>query len=166
MSTSPTPIDAQTAFTGTVAPTGTDILDAKALAQWMDAHVEGFEGPVEVLKFAGGQSNPTYRLNTKSGSYVLRRKPFGVLLPSAHAVDREYKVTAGLYPTGFPVAKPFGLCTDDSVAGSMFYIMDMVETPEKKILAATRFGVVIIENGIIGTAMNQPIIKNKTEIRQ
>jgi aminoglycoside phosphotransferase (APT) family kinase protein len=127
MSTSPTPIDAQTAFTGTVAPTGADILDAKALAQWMDAHVEGFEGPVEVLKFAGGQSNPTYRLNTKSGSYVLRRKPFGVLLPSAHAVDREYKVTAGLYPTGFPVAKPFGLCTDDSVAGSMFYIMDMVE---------------------------------------
>jgi aminoglycoside phosphotransferase (APT) family kinase protein len=58
---------------------------------------------------------------------VLRRKPFGVLLPSAHAVDREYKVIAGLYPTGFPVAKPFGLCTDDSVAGSMFYIMDMVE---------------------------------------
>jgi aminoglycoside phosphotransferase (APT) family kinase protein len=58
---------------------------------------------------------------------VLRRKPFGALLPSAHAVDREYKVIAGLYPTGFPVAKPFGLCTDDSVAGSMFYIMDMVE---------------------------------------
>jgi aminoglycoside phosphotransferase (APT) family kinase protein len=66
-------------------------------------------------------------LNAKSGSYVLRRKPFGVLLPSAHAVDREYKVIAGLYPTGFPVAKPFGLCTDDSVIGSMFYIMDMVE---------------------------------------
>ena len=127
MTTAPTPIDAQTAFTGTDAPTGTDILDAKALAQWMDAHVEGFEGPVEVLKFAGGQSNPTYQLNAKSGSYVLRRKPFGVLLPSAHAVDREYKVIAGLYPTGFPVAKPFGLCTDDSVAGSMFYIMDIVE---------------------------------------
>jgi aminoglycoside phosphotransferase (APT) family kinase protein len=127
MSAAPTPIDAQTAFTGTVAPSGADILDADKLAQWMDANVEGFEGPVEVLKFAGGQSNPTYRLNANSGSYVLRRKPFGALLPSAHAVDREYKVIAGLYPTGFPVAKPFGLCTDDSVIGSMFYIMDMVE---------------------------------------
>ncbi len=127
MSKPQTPIDAQTAFTGTVAPKGADILDADKLAQWMAENVEGFTGPVEVLKFAGGQSNPTYRLNAQSGSYVLRRKPFGVLLPSAHAVDREYKVIAGLYPTGFPVAKPFGLCTDDSVIGSMFYIMDMVE---------------------------------------
>ena len=127
MSKPQTPIDAQTAFTGTVAPSGADILDADKLARWMADNVEGFEGPVEVLKFAGGQSNPTYRLSAKSGSYVLHRKPFGVLLPSAHAVDREYKVIAGLYPTGFPVAKPFGLCTDDSVIGSMFYIMDMVE---------------------------------------
>ena len=109
-------IDAQKAFSGTVAPTGTDVLDAGKLAEWMTANVAGFEGPVEVLKFAGGQSNPTYRLNAKSGSYVLRRKPFGQLLPSAHAVDREYKVIAGLYPTGFPVAKPYGLCTDDSVS--------------------------------------------------
>jgi aminoglycoside phosphotransferase (APT) family kinase protein len=120
-------IDAQTAFSGTVAPTGADVLDASKLAEWMSANVEGFEGPVEVLKFAGGQSNPTYRLNARSGSYVLRRKPFGPLLPSAHAVDREYKVIAGLYPTGFPVAQPYGLCTDDSVIGSMFYIMAMVE---------------------------------------
>ena len=127
MSAAPTPIDAQTAFTGTVAPTGTDILDEAKLAEWMTANVAGFEGPVQALKFAGGQSNPTYRLNAKSGSYVLRRKPLGVLLPSAHAVDREYKVIAGLHPTGFPVAKPFGLCTDDSVIGSWFYIMDMVE---------------------------------------
>jgi aminoglycoside phosphotransferase (APT) family kinase protein len=123
----PTPIDAQTAFTGTVAPTGADILDEAKLAEWMTANVEGFEGPVQALKFAGGQSNPTYRLNAKNGSYVLRRKPLGVLLPSAHAVDREYKVIAGLHPTGFPVAKPYGLCTDDSVIGSWFYIMDMVE---------------------------------------
>jgi aminoglycoside phosphotransferase (APT) family kinase protein len=120
-------IDAQTAFSGTVAPTGADVLDADRLREWMAANVEGFEGPVEVLKFAGGQSNPTYRLNAKSGSYVLRRKPFGPLLPSAHAVDREYRVIAGLHPTGFPVAKPYGLCTDDSVIGSMFYIMAMVE---------------------------------------
>ena len=120
-------IDAEKAFTGTVAPTGADILDADRLAAWMADNVEGFEGPVEIRKFAGGQSNPTYRIDAKSRSYVLRRKPFGKLLPSAHAVDREYRVISGLYPTGFPVAKPFGLCTDDDVIGSMFYIMDMVE---------------------------------------
>jgi aminoglycoside phosphotransferase (APT) family kinase protein len=120
-------LDAQTAFSGTVAPEGADKIDEVKLAEWMSANVAGFEGPVEVLKFAGGQSNPTYRLNAKSGSYVLRRKPFGPLLPSAHAVDREYKVIAGLHPTGFPVAKPYGLCTDDSVIGSWFYIMGMVE---------------------------------------
>lgn len=122
-----TPIDAQKAFSGTVAPTGTDKIDEAKLAGWMTANVAGFSGPVEVLKFAGGQSNPTYRLNASSGSYVLRRKPLGVLLPSAHAVDREYKVIAGLHPTGFPVARPYGLCTDDSVIGSWFYIMGMVE---------------------------------------
>ncbi len=120
-------LDAQTAFSGTVAPEGADKIDEAKLAEWMSANVVGFEGPVEVLKFAGGQSNPTYRLSAKSGSYVLRRKPFGPLLPSAHAVDREYKVIAGLHPTGFPVAKPYGLCTDDSVIGSWFYIMAMVE---------------------------------------
>jgi aminoglycoside phosphotransferase (APT) family kinase protein len=120
-------LDAQAAFSGTVAPEGADRIDEAKLSEWMSVNVAGFEGPVEVLKFAGGQSNPTYRLNAKSGSYVLRRKPFGPLLPSAHAVDREYKVTAGLHPTGFPVAKPYGLCTDESVIGSWFYIMAMVE---------------------------------------
>ena len=120
-------LDAQTAFSGTALPEGADKIDETKLAQWMSVNVDGFEGPVEALKFAGGQSNPTYRLNAKSGSYVLRRKPFGPLLPSAHAVDREYKVIAGLHPTGFPVAKPYGLCTDDSVIGSWFYIMAMVE---------------------------------------
>jgi len=93
----------------------------------MQDNVAGFEGPIEVFKFAGGQSNPTYRINATSGSYVLRRKPFGQLLPSAHAVDREFKVINGLYPTGFPVARPYGLCTDESVIGSWFYIMAMVE---------------------------------------
>lgn len=122
-----TPIDAQKAFSGTAAPTGADRIDEARLAEWMTANVDGFAGPVEILKFSGGQSNPTYRLNANSGSYVLRRKPFGVLLPSAHAVDREFKVIAGLYPTGFPVARPYGLCTDDNVIGSWFYIMDMVE---------------------------------------
>ena len=120
-------VDAEKAFVGTVALEGEERLDDAALTAWMQHNVAGFEGPIDVRKFAGGQSNPTYRVNAMSGSYVLRRKPMGVLLPSAHAVDREFQVISGLHPTGFPVAKPFGLCTDDAVIGSMFYIMDMVE---------------------------------------
>ncbi len=120
-------MNAEQDFTGTIEPTGQDILDDAKLAAWMTASVAGFAGPVTVRKFAGGQSNPTYRLDSPSGAYVLRRKPFGPLLPSAHAVDREFAVIAGLYPTGFPVAKPYGLCTDDRVLGSWFYVMGMVE---------------------------------------
>ncbi len=120
-------MNAEQDFVGTIEATGADILDDTKLAVWMAANVTGFTGPVTVRKFAGGQSNPTYRLDSPSGAYVLRRKPFGPLLPSAHAVDREHAVIAGLYPTGFPVAKPYGLCTDDSVIGSWFYIMGMIE---------------------------------------
>ncbi len=120
-------MDATTAFTGTIVPTGQDKLDEAKLAAWMRSKVAAFTGPVTVRKFAGGQSNPTYRLDSPSGAYVLRRKPLGQLLPSAHAVDREYAVIAGLHPTGFPVARPYGLCTDDGVLGSWFYVMDMVE---------------------------------------
>jgi aminoglycoside phosphotransferase (APT) family kinase protein len=120
-------MDAQTAFTGTIAPEGTDRLDEARLTDWMAAHVDGFAGPINVTKFKGGQSNPTYKIAAASGNYVLRRKPFGPLLPSAHAVDREFRVQAGLYGTGFPVARQFGLCTDDSVIGSWFYVMGMVD---------------------------------------
>ena len=120
-------LDAQTLFSGVFKAEGADALNEANLTVWMQDNVAGFEGPIEVFKFAGGQSNPTYRINAKSGSYVLRRKPFGQLLPSAHAVDREFKVINGLYPTGFPVARPYGLCTDESVIGSWFYIMAMVE---------------------------------------
>jgi len=101
--------------------------DEDALAGWMAANVEGFAAPLEVRQFKGGQSNPTYRLDTPSRKYVMRRKPPGKLLPSAHAVDREYTVISALYPTGFPVPRPYGLCTDESVIGTMFYVMDMVE---------------------------------------
>ena len=104
-----------------------DRLDLDRLTEWMKANVEGFAGPLTYAKFAGGQSNPTYRLDSPSGAYVLRRKPFGPLLPSAHAVDREYKLIAGLYPTGFPVARPYGLCADESVIGSMFYVMALAD---------------------------------------
>ncbi|MCU6452505.1 phosphotransferase family protein [Sphingomonas sp. A2-49] len=114
-------------MTDTIPVTGKDRLDEGALTTWMTANVAGFRGPLTYAKFAGGQSNPTYRIDSPSGSYVLRRKPFGPLLPSAHAVDREYRLIAGLHPTGFPVAKPYGLCTDEGVIGAMFYVMGLVE---------------------------------------
>jgi len=121
------PINAEEAFVGTVAPEGADRLDEARLAAWMEANVAGYRGPLVLTKFKGGQSNPTYKIEAQSGNYVLRRKPFGVLLPSAHAVDREFKVQAGLVGSGFPVAPQYGLCTDDSVVGSWFYVMGMVD---------------------------------------
>ncbi len=102
-------------------------LDEARLARWMEAHVEGFSGPLAVEQFRGGQSNPTYKLVTPRRSYVLRRKPPGVLLKGAHAVEREARVLQALGRTGYPVAHVFGLCTDDSVIGSWFYVMEMVE---------------------------------------
>jgi aminoglycoside phosphotransferase (APT) family kinase protein len=104
-----------------------DRLDEVRLAAWMAANVDGFEGPIRYSKFSGGQSNPTFKITSPSGQYVLRRKPFGNLLPSAHAVDREYRVIAGLYPTGFPVARPYGLCTDPRVVGTDFYVMGFAD---------------------------------------
>lgn len=111
----------------TIAVPEKDRLDEAALTRWMQAHVAGFEGPISYAKFAGGQSNPTFKIEAPSGTYVLRRKPLGNLLPSAHAVDREYRVIAGLYPTGFPVARPYGLCTDPAVIGTDFYVMGFAD---------------------------------------
>ena len=111
----------------TIAVAEKDRLDEGKLTAWMTANVAGFEGPLTYSKFAGGQSNPTFKIDSPSGSYVLRRKPFGNLLPSAHAVDREYRVIAGLHPTGFPVARPYGLCTDPEVVGTDFYIMGFAD---------------------------------------
>jgi aminoglycoside phosphotransferase (APT) family kinase protein len=102
-------------------------LDEARLGEWLQANVAGFAGPFGIEKFAGGQSNPTYRIDAASGSYVLRRKPFGPILPSAHAVEREHQLIAALHPTGFPVARPYGLCEDPEVLGAPFYIMEMVE---------------------------------------
>src|SRR6185312_17396965 len=113
--------------TGTKAVAETHRFDEAALARWMEANVAGYTGPLEVRQFKGGQSNPTYQIITPGKKYVLRRKPPGKLLPSAHAVDREYKVITAVGTTGFPVAKTYGLCTDDGVIGTWFYIMDMVE---------------------------------------
>jgi aminoglycoside phosphotransferase (APT) family kinase protein len=102
-------------------------LDAPALEAWLRANVEGYAGPLTINQFKGGQSNPTYQLVTPTRKYVLRKKPGGKLLPSAHAVDREFRVMSALYPTGFPVARQYALCTDDAVLGAMFYVMEMVE---------------------------------------
>jgi aminoglycoside phosphotransferase (APT) family kinase protein len=100
--------------------------DVGALARYMRDHVEGFSGPLDVRQFRGGQSNPTYYLAAGGREYVLRRKPPGKLLPSAHAVDREYRVITALGKTGFPVPRTFALCEDDSVIGTAFYVMDCV----------------------------------------
>lgn len=102
-------------------------LPADALAAYLEAHVDGFRGPLTATKFKGGQSNPTYRIDAASGTCVLRRKPPGPLLPSAHAVDREFRVLQALHGTSVPVAKPLHLCRDESVIGSMFYLMAFVD---------------------------------------
>ena len=101
--------------------------DEAALASWMDANVADFRGPLAVEQFKGGQSNPTYKLITPGKAYVLRRKPPGQLLKGAHAVEREARVLRALGKTGFPVPRVHGLCTDDEVLGTWFYVMDMVE---------------------------------------
>src|ERR1700729_36233 len=113
--------------TGTKEVAESHRFDESALHAWMQGNVAGYRGPLEVRQFKGGQSNPTYQLITPSKKYVLRRKPPGKLLPSAHAVDREYKVITALYPTGFPVAKSYGLCVDDALLGTWFYPMGMAE---------------------------------------
>ena len=115
------------AHTGTRPVTEKDALDTASLAAWMRSHVEGFAGDLQVEKFKGGQSNPTFLLTAGGRKYVMRRKPPGKLLPSAHAVDREYKVISALAATDVPVAKAWALCEDDSVIGTMFYIMDCVD---------------------------------------
>jgi aminoglycoside phosphotransferase (APT) family kinase protein len=106
---------------------GTEVVNTGALAEWLRANVEGYSGPVQIEQFAGGQSNPTYRLRTPAQDYVLRRKPMGELLKGAHAIEREYRVTQALSGAGFPVANPYQICTDASVIGSSFYVTQMVE---------------------------------------
>lgn len=103
-------------------------MDEEKLDAWLRDNVEGFAGLAAYTKFSDGQSNPTYRLEDEAGrEYVLRRKPFGKLLPSAHQVEREYRAIAALHPVGYPVARPYALCEDDDVIGAGFYIMDFVD---------------------------------------
>ena len=102
-------------------------IDEKSLGAWLEANVEGFSGPFSLAKFPSGQSNPTYKIAAASGDYVLRRKPFGHLLASAHAVDREYRLLSALYPLEFPVPCPLALCDDPEVIGAIFYVMEVAK---------------------------------------
>src|SRR6187401_698235 len=122
-----TSIDRQAAYTGTKDVSAPLRFDAARLEAYLAANARGFEGPLTVKQFRGGQSNPTYYLETPARRYVLRRKPPGKLLPSAHAVDREFRVISALHAQRFPVAQPLLYCDDETVAGTAFYVMSLVE---------------------------------------
>lgn len=103
-----------------------ETLETEAVAAWLTVHLPSFAGPLQAEKFSGGQSNPTYLLKTPARHYVLRRKPPGVLLKSAHAIEREFRVQRALADTPVPVARMHILCEDESIIGTPFYIMDEV----------------------------------------
>jgi aminoglycoside phosphotransferase (APT) family kinase protein len=116
-------------FSGTRAVSAQHRIDEAALARWLQQHMPGFEGPLQVEMFKGGQSNPTYKLITPSTHYVMRAKPGPVakLLPSAHAIEREFRVMQALHGTDVPVARMHVLCEDESVIGRAFYVMEFVQ---------------------------------------
>lgn len=120
-------MDRSSQNSGTIEVREAHRFDTGRLTEWMEREVDGFAGPLAVEQFRGGQSNPTYKLTTPARAYVLRRKPPGKLLPGAHAVDREYRVIEALGRQGFPVAEALGICLDEEVIGTQFYVMEMVE---------------------------------------
>lgn len=116
-------------FVGTRPVSEKHAVDTGALTAWLEKNIEGFQGPLTVEMFKGGQSNPTYKLNTPARSYVMRAKPGPVakLLPSAHAIEREFAVMTGLAGTDVPVPRMYGLCEDEAVIGRAFYIMECMQ---------------------------------------
>jgi aminoglycoside phosphotransferase (APT) family kinase protein len=118
-----TQLDRQAVFSGTKEVAAALTFDSEKLEAYLARQVAGFAGPLSVRQFKGGQSNPTYLLETPARAYVLRRKPPGKLLPSAHAVDREYRIIAALHAQRFPVAAPVLYCADESIVGTPFYVM-------------------------------------------
>ena len=120
-------MDRRAQNSGTIEVRKAHQFDFADLQRWMEQRIDGFSGPLRIEQFKGGQSNPTYKLSTPGRSYVLRRKPPGKLLPGAHAVEREYRVIAALGRAGFPVAQALALCEDESVIGTPFYVMELVE---------------------------------------
>jgi aminoglycoside phosphotransferase (APT) family kinase protein len=119
--------DRQSTFSGTKDVTERLRFDVGHLDTYLREHVAGFAGPITVRQFKGGQSNPTYLIETPARRYVLRRKPPGKLLPSAHAVDREYRVISALHAQGFPVPEPLVYCADEAVIGTAFFVMSHVD---------------------------------------
>ncbi len=127
------------------------------LQRWMADHVAGFDGPVAAEAFQGGQSNPTFRLRAPSGDYVMRRRPMGPTLPSAHAVDREFRVLRALHGTGVPVPQVHALCLDDTVIGSAFYVMEYV--PGRVFFDARLPGLTPPERAAIFDSMNDAVAR-------
>ena len=128
-------------------------LDVAAVERYLTAHLPGFRGPVTAEKFGVGQSNPTFKLTSPSGTLVLRRKPPGQLLKSAHAVDREFRVQKALAGTDVPVAKMHLLCEDEDVIGSMFYVMDFA--PGRHFMEPTLDDLAPEERGAVFDEMNR-----------
>ncbi len=122
-------IDRQVEFSGTKQVPENLAINVKTLNQYLAAHVPGFSEILELKQFKGGQSNPTYLVTTACGRYVLRRKPPGNLLPSAHAVDREFRVISALYEQGFPVPRAYIYCEDETIAGTAYYLMEFKDGP-------------------------------------
>ncbi len=114
-------------FIGTMPVQDKHRFDAASLERFMQRNVAGYRGPLQVEQFKGGQSNPTFLLRTPGRALRARRKPPGKLLPSAHAVDREYRVITALRGAGIPVARTYALCEDEAVIGTAFYIMEYVD---------------------------------------
>src|SRR3954465_992897 len=121
------PIDRQATFAGTKDVASALAIDAARLETLLASRLPDFKGPLRLRQFKGGQSNPTYLIETPARRYVLRRKPPGKLLPSAHAVDREFRVITALSAQAFSVARPLHYCDDASIVGTPFYLMDFVE---------------------------------------
>lgn len=146
--------DSQTAGSPTA---GAHAIDTGALTEWLTKNLEGFSGPLSIEKFSGGQSNPTYKLITPGQSYVMRAKPGPVakLLPSAHAIEREFAVMSGLNGTDVPVAKMYVLCEDESVIGRAFYVMEFV--PGRVLWDQTLPGMSPAERAAIYDEMNRVI---------
>ena len=130
-------------------------IDTSPLERWLDQHVPGYRGPSALVAVVGGVSNPTFRLDAASGRYVLRRKPMGVLLASAHAVEREFRVLRALADSAVPVPHAHALCEDDGVIGSAFYVMDHIDG--RTLHDATLPGMTATERGAVYASMNETI---------
>lgn len=141
----------------TAEPSSRNAPDPVQLGRWMEDHVPGFRGPVTATRLAGGQSNPTFRLVSSSGDYVLRRKPLGTLLASAHMVEREFRVIAAIAGTGVPVPRVHALCEDPAVIGSAFYVMEFV--PGRVFMDPRLPGLSPAERAGIYESMNETIAR-------